>query len=774
MPARLPRVGFGDRSHSLYEAVKLLTGLDQLSAIADGAASFTHGAKRFLKYARDQGADRQKTKFEESIAKAAVKAQEVAFDISTLKTLGQKDIAEHLREAAQKASDLAGAHLAKLKSEIATSIDTTKADSRAKIKRGVASGRAILGQGTKGIEVFAAWAALKAANEDAQFKKLPDTLTSVRDALSAALAWHSRQVADQKFRLKALASHYYVVPTGGVAGECPLCTAELTSAHQQKLAVELADLKKDAEAAERKLDDVCVALEKKMSETLTADVGKHFDVLAAMEPRVAYATAVQERFSNEPPFSDILIGISKSCKEIVAEQTKKLPEFTFKEFNPGSAGLPAPASALLQKIHRFEGIASLASWWSSNREPFRDAWSELLGKKDGDGKWPTRSIEGRLTTLEDALEKAEPLDDLSKYLVAAAEANEAWEKIQDVQKVREAIAKALEPLKDLRLLVAAETASSISALAGKIKLILDRIHLRERLAYENASLGNKAIHVEGSFEPGMQIDAALVANSSWLKAILWAFVLALREQTIEGLKANPFPLVVLDDPQMTFDPRNKRKWAEELARLANVDSKDPRGMQLFLATHERQFFQCLVNHEKLNGQHALKQALKDPVFIEALWLLVRTPQAAGSTDFVMGLRELGFPAVALSSLSDMLVAYDAALEKVQRRSHAGTTDLGEMARCAGLAAFGEAVRDRLPGLWAPTAEDVRASVSVLKGTEQFAAMAHRFYSNFVERVIHYYIDRNLHHMVGPDRVANRSTISEPSMTRSDGTVTRLP
>jgi len=52
----------------------------------------------------------------------------------------------------------------------------------------------------------------------------------------------------------------------------------------------------------------------------------------------------------------------------------------------------------------------------------------------------------------------------------------------------------------------------------------------------------------------MQIDAALVANSSWLKAILWAFVLALREQTIEGLNANPFPLVILDDPQMTFDP----------------------------------------------------------------------------------------------------------------------------------------------------------------------------------------------------------------------------
>ena len=31
MPARLSRIGFGERSGSIYEAVKLLTGLDQLS-----------------------------------------------------------------------------------------------------------------------------------------------------------------------------------------------------------------------------------------------------------------------------------------------------------------------------------------------------------------------------------------------------------------------------------------------------------------------------------------------------------------------------------------------------------------------------------------------------------------------------------------------------------------------------------------------------------------------------------------------------------------------
>ena len=38
----------------------------------------------------------------------------------------------------------------------------------------------------------------------------------------------------------------------------------------------------------------------------------------------------------------------------------------------------------------------------------------------------------------------------------------------------------------------------------------------------------------------MRIDAALVANTSWLRAILWAFVLALRDQTIEALRRKSF------------------------------------------------------------------------------------------------------------------------------------------------------------------------------------------------------------------------------------------
>ena len=176
----------------------------------------------------------------------------------------------------------------------------------------------------------------------------------------------------------------------------------------------------------------------------------------------------------------------------------------------------------------------------------------------------------------------------------------------------------------------------------------------------------------------------------------------------------------------------------------------------------------LVDQVTEVGQDALKRALRDPVFIEALWLLVRIPQAAGAGDFVQGLRMLGLPVATPPSLPYVLVAYDTALERVQRRSNADATDLGEMARHAGLAALGESVRGRLPTLWAPTPEDVKASVSVLKGTEQFGELSHRFYANFVERVIHYYVDRNLHRMVGPDRVAR----SVNDLRTFDGAVRR--
>lgn len=153
------------------------------------------------------------------------------------------------------------------------------------------------------------------------------------------------------------------------------------------------------------------------------------------------------------------------------------------------------------------------------------------------------------------------------------------------------------------------------------------------------------------------------------------------------------------------------------------------------------------------SRDALLHAVKDPGFIEALWLLVRLPQAAAEMNARGTGMEAGESEVSPTSVTDFLTRYDLAVEAVQRSSHDSLTDLGEIARQAGLSSLAHAVQQELPSLWSPTAADVRASVASLKGTEQFAGLAHGFFANFVERTIHYYVDRNLHNMVGEGRIA---------------------
>ncbi len=605
MPARLSRIGFGDKSGSLYEAVKMLTGLDQLADIADGCSNFTHGGRRFLKYGKDNGLERWDTKFNEEMAKAVEKADELKFVLPKQRTLGGTTLVVGLKQAAANASAEAGAHLATLKSEISSAIDTAAAEGRASVRNAVGTARAIANQGTKGIVLFEAWAALNSAKDDPALASLPEAIDEARTRLETALSWHAKQNADQKFRLKALAAQFFVPPHehSGPA-QCPLCTALLLTTEQQALAAQLAELQKDAAEAERKLDDVCLGLEAELLERLPAGLKQHRDLLFAMEPKTSYGATIRERFCEEPPFADVLLGLGVQIKNKIAEQEAKLPVFAFAAFQTAGDELES-ATNLRQSLSSFDRLSALITWWSEHRNAFREAWSEVIGQEQEDGNYAKDCVEGRLWVLEEALSKADPLDALSKFLLGAAEAAEKWTTIRKEQEMREAIAAALTPLKDLRLLVAAETARSIANLSDRIKDILGRIHLKERLTYEQTSLGKKTVHVGGSFEPGMQIDAALVANASWLRAILWAFILALREETIEGFGSNPLPLMVLDDPQTSFDPRNKRKWAEELARLANIDPSAPDGIQLFLTTHERQFYQCMVDIEHLKGEQGL-------------------------------------------------------------------------------------------------------------------------------------------------------------------------
>ena len=606
MPARLAHIGFGSRSASPYDAIKMLTGLDQLADIAQGAGAFSNKGRRFLKHAREKGINRFENSFRTDLAKARELVPNTELAIPEDLELGDEKLLERLKGLSNFASDEAGKLLALLESDIEANIDFSSIEDRKRLSRAVNSARDVVAQKTNGVSAFAAWAALKSALDNGIFSSLADKLQEFEASLDTALVWNAKQLADEKLRLKALASRFFLPPEDlTLSATCPLCAQHLKTEDQRALAKELGDLRANADAAERAIDDACSDLEKALQGLLPHNIRDHFVELASMDPAADYAIAVRARFVTSSPFSNVLVGLGRSVEEQIAAQEMSLPCFQFPEFDTTATSEPVAASELRRFIHDVRRVVALGLWWGTHRSAFVRAWSTLLGEANEVGEWPPESLEGMLKKLEEANDRAQPLDRIASHLREARETATEWNKIHTEQRRREAIAEALEPLKDLKYLVDAETHRTIESLSDRVGLILDDIRLKERLNFGNAELEKRRVTVHGRFSQDYKIDAGPVANASWLRAVLWAFIFAMRDQAIQEQGCCNLPLVVLDDPQLTFDPKNKRKWAEKIVQMANANASQASDFQLFLTTHERQFFDIVAGTCELEGQKGM-------------------------------------------------------------------------------------------------------------------------------------------------------------------------
>ncbi len=154
------------------------------------------------------------------------------------------------------------------------------------------------------------------------------------------------------------------------------------------------------------------------------------------------------------------------------------------------------------------------------------------------------------------------------------------------------------------------------------------------------------------------------------------------------------------------------------------------------------------------AEKALKRTSKDPAFVEACWLLIKIPQAAKSPDFVAALKELGVQVPAAPSLLDVVIGFDAAIERVMRDPGGRATDLGEMSRQAGIAALYEVTLERLPTLWEPGTADETTTLATLASPDKFGELAQRFFTKLTERNILYYLDREWPKHIGSEKLAH--------------------
>jgi hypothetical protein len=151
-------------------------------------------------------------------------------------------------------------------------------------------------------------------------------------------------------------------------------------------------------------------------------------------------------------------------------------------------------------------------------------------------------------------------------------------------------------------LAEAQARLAIETLSEEIEAILKRMHLSERLAFKGANLQRKAgLQVHGGFAGDLKIDATLVANTSWLRSVLWAFLFALRKEAVNQLGGDPLPLLLLDDPQATFDAEHRRRWAIEIVDLQQREIPT----QVILTTHDEIFVELVKNLDGIVGREGI-------------------------------------------------------------------------------------------------------------------------------------------------------------------------
>lgn len=146
---------------------------------------------------------------------------------------------------------------------------------------------------------------------------------------------------------------------------------------------------------------------------------------------------------------------------------------------------------------------------------------------------------------------------------------------------------------------------------------------------------------------------------------------------------------------------------------------------------------------------SLAHAVDDPAFVEALWLLLKIPQAAKTKDFQGALAEIGIRVSSDPSLADILAGYEAAVERARRRSGSAITDFSLLARNAAMAALNSLALDRSPSLWVATQQDERTTIATFGSTEHFGELAQRLFTNLLEGHIRYFLDREISRHMGP-------------------------
>ncbi len=601
VPNRIAHVRVGEETR-LVEVLVELIGLEPLRLLGEHVTALCHGSKNFIGIPKKADLDNSRTTAQNRVnglMTSAVVSGSLPWSSATV-AMDDPKFSERAREAR--------GILQKKKSElfigvaVAASLDLSRPEDVNKIQQAIAEASTLLGENLlRKLPSMSAVMQIDALSKPAPLQAAQAAVAAAQAALEVARRAQVRQLKDNRLRLKAVAARWHAEhhPDAETVDACPLCDRSFEEPGEtDSLATELSALRREGEEVTRSFEDACSIIEMTLADALkscgcstTLPVAPVHRLLDELAQELENSSALKLILS--APTDQALVRIRTAA----ASLTESSPIVGEAEGSPSEKGILAAISGARHAIR-------LASAWPEAKPILTTVREEILGKRGEDGNYAQGTLLHSLEAVRQLAQKAAPIDEAINSFDGAITAHDRWRELEAERELRRRIGAAVEPLKGLTRLVDEEARDALGAVTEGTVELFNRIYAGGELNLSGAIMERRSsLTVEGRFGETL-LDASHIANTSWLRAFLWAFALTLRSHFVEAMGHNPLPLLVLDDPQATFDHCNERQWAQLLAEMATTPEHGKPEAQLLVTSHDARLFDLMELHGDFAGRRA--------------------------------------------------------------------------------------------------------------------------------------------------------------------------
>lgn len=587
MPSRLSKLRFDEGRGKLTDAVQTLTGLDELIELGAFVQGLCHSGRDYLSYKKSELVT-AKAEFKKQLEIAKSTLTKVNIVVPDFK-IGDTDDVTGVMAQFGKEQNLKAGDLTKVVShDLAVGLDLADAQTQKQVGLALAGAESDIEAGLTGLQKWREFESIFKALPNEVRQKLAQAVANASAALASAVDLHNKAQSDTRYRLKAAAARWHSEHGGNAIEECPVCKHSLKD--QPELQAELSDLKTAGEAATRTLSDNVIGILAELEAAVPQIMRRYLSEGVSAEPRADLVKEFEATFVNADRYQKYLSKCGLLSKAALASA----PMTEMKVPIPTAEAVLGTAS-VLNRIARIEKLSLIATWFEVESPLWSKWWGGLVAAAAlADGTIPStapETLSAHIVRISKSLGDAEPFRLGAEAMRGAWKHGVSARKIERELEQRQAIADALSPLKSLGSMAEAQARDALTDLSDRIGQIHSANYLSDALKFQSATLEKKAgLVVRGQLGSQIRIDATLVANTSWLRGVLWAFIFALREEAVGQLGIDGFPLMVLDDPQQTFDTVHRHRWAEYIATLQGKAV----GVQVVLSSYDEQFLSFLA------------------------------------------------------------------------------------------------------------------------------------------------------------------------------------